>query len=522
MTNLAALCCCSGSCACAHPICVDDYPPALYPSIGRPIFVTNPQHYAGVLWPAWWNGIHPRATLTVSIVIEVDPPVGATMKLEVSGTLPLGGTNGAQVVNVYEDSWGISPSTPCGPWPQTAVRCGSAGLPDAPIAELTGDPAWWPYRNRYLIPQWSGPLKVTVDDNSQRTLPVTINYPIAVVGNHTTCNRTGWQYGATEGAYGFDLCILDAIDIPTALKPIGKLGDMSKVWLAPTGDNVACPNTCAKNLQLRVLRGITSEIAANEVLRFGVAQNISQTGTEVIGGLTWAYKAIITLTPNNWCLLDAGCGCIQSYSEKSMCTMNAVVTIPIDNQCSGASTATGTLIIGLVAHDDVAYPTWENTGGYLGCRPFEAAMPFAGHVDVLYRNVYNYLTNGNHFANGRWHRKMPAPTASNAYATPPGCGTFNPAFQGGCTPVTLQTGGNFFCVTLSDDPDNQFGRCGQMMLDFACGVSYTVDACPTNVTLIIYPCSPMTMYWPAETQCTPAGTHTLYCGSPTTGTVAIT
>jgi hypothetical protein len=297
---------------------------------------------------------------------------------------------------------------------------------------------------------------------------------------------------------------------------------MSKVWLAPTGDVRACPNTCAKNLQLRVLRGITSEIAANEVLRFGVEQNITETGTEVIGGLTWAYKAIITLTPNNWCLLDAGCGCIQSYSEKSMCTMNAVVTIPIDNQCSGASTATGTLIIGLVAHDDAAYPTWENTGGYLGCRPFEAAMPFAGHVDVLYRNVYNYLTNGNHFANGRWHRKMPAPTASDAYVAPPGCGTFNPAFQGGCTPVTLQTGGDFFCVTLSDDPDNQFGRCGQMMLDFACGVSYTVDACPTNVTLIIYPCSPMTMYWPAETQCTLAGTHTLYCGAPTTGTVAIT
>jgi len=52
MTNLAALCCCGGTCACAHPICVDDYPPAIYPSIGRPIFVTNPQHYAGVLWPA--------------------------------------------------------------------------------------------------------------------------------------------------------------------------------------------------------------------------------------------------------------------------------------------------------------------------------------------------------------------------------------------------------------------------------------------------------------------------------------
>jgi hypothetical protein len=460
--------------------------------------------------------------LTVSILIEVDPPVGATMKLEVSGTLPLGGTNGAQEVNIFEDDWRAYPSTPCGPYPQTVVRCGSAGLPDAPIAELTGDPAWWPYRNRYLIPQWSGPIKVSIDDTAY-TLPVTINYPIAVVGNHTTCNRTGWQYGATEGAYGFDLCILGATDIPTALKPIGKLGTMSKVWLAPTGDDRACPNTCAQNLQLRVLRGITSEIAANEVLRLGNTQIINQTGTEVIGGQTWAYTATITMTPNNWCLLDPGCGCIQSYSEKSMCTMNAVVTIPINDICTGASTATGTMIIGLVAHDDVAYPTWENTGGYLGCRPFEAAMPFAGHVDVPYRNVYNYLTNGDYFDGTRWTRMMPAPVATNLYATPPGCGTFNPAFGGGCTPVTLQTGGAFFCVTLSDDPDNQFGRCGQMMLDFPCGTSYSVDACPANLTLSIFPCSPMTIYWPAETQCTPAGVHTLVClGTATTGTVAIT
>jgi hypothetical protein len=395
-------------------------------------------------------------------------------------------------------------------------------LPDAPITENTGDPAWWPYRNRYLIPQWSGPIKVSIDDTAY-TLPVTINYPIAVVGNHTTCNRTGWQYGATEGAYGFDLCILDAIDIPTALQPIGKLGTMSKVWLAPTGDSVACPNTCAKNLQLRVLRGITSEIAANEVLRLGNTQIINQTGTEVIGGQTWAYTATITMTPNNWCLLDPGCGCIQSYSEKSMCVMNAVVTIPINDICTGASTATGTMIIGLVAHDDVAYPTWENTGGYLGCRPFEAAMPFAGHVDVPYRNVFNYLTNGDYFDGTRWTRMMPAPVATNLYVTPPGCGSFNPAFGGGCTPVTLQTGGAFFCVTLSDDPDNQFGRCGQMMLDFPCGTSYSVDACPANLTLSLFPCSPMTIYWPATTTCTPAGVHTLIClGTPTTGTVAIT
>jgi hypothetical protein len=206
-----------------------------------------------------------------------------------------------------------------------------------------------------------------------------------------------------------------------------------------------------------------------------------------------------------------------------MCVMNAVVTIPINDICTGASTATGTMIIGLVAHDDVAYPTWENTGGYLGCRPFEAAMPFAGHVDVPYRNVYNYLTNGDYFDGTRWTRMMPAPAATNLYATPPGCGSFNPAFGGGCTPVTLQTGGAFFCVTLSDDPDNQFGRCGQMMLDFPCGTSYSVDACPANLTLSLFPCSPMTIYWPATTTCTPAGVHTLIClGTPTTGTVAIT
>ena len=165
MTNAAVWCCGTCGCAgCVHPPCLQgeiDYT-VRYPSIGRPKFNTNPQHYAGVLWPAWWNVIARTATLKVDITFTLTPPLPALpISFRIEGDLGLAGTNGNQDANIFADSWGQYPTMPCGPWPYAIVLCGTGpAVDDAPIT-AGNNPVWWPYRNRYLIPRWQGNLKMT-------------------------------------------------------------------------------------------------------------------------------------------------------------------------------------------------------------------------------------------------------------------------------------------------------------------------------------------------------------------------
>ena len=526
MTNAAVWCCGTCGCAgCVHPPCLQgeiDYT-VRYPSIGRPKFNTNPQHYAGVLWPAWWNVIARTATLNVDITFTLTPPLPALpISFRIEGDLGLAGTNGNQDANIFSDSWGQYPTMPCGPWPYAIVLCGTGpAVDDAPIT-AGNNPVWWPYRNRYLIPRWQGNLKMT--RNSVVTYePTTLDYPIAVIANHTTCNRTGWEYGATQGAYGFDLCIPDLITEIDTLLPAAKIGSLTKAWIAPTTDCGTCPATSTR---LRIIRGITQEILADQVLRFGEQRKIIQNGTERIGGLQWAYAVDATLTPNGWCVLDDRCGCGQSYSEQGACTLSGTVTVPLDPKCGNQTSATAAISLGLEAHEDSLTPTWEFTNGYLGCRPFEAAMPAAGHVDVPYRQKWNWgLSYDGVDGTGRPYWKMPCPAAGTLFAPPPGCAYSG--FGGGCTPVTLVNGLDFFCCYIGDNsPPNPHGKCGTFKFDFGCDVLYDITICdvpPLSSQLYTTLCSPMYAYWPAHTKCSPAtGSYSLYCSDTlTTGNLTL-
>jgi hypothetical protein len=347
--------------------------------------------------------------------------------------------------------------------------------------------------------------------------PTTLDYPVAVVANHGTCNRTGWEYGANQGAFGFDLCIPDIITEIDTLLPAPKIGSLARAWIAPTTDCGQCPTAVTR---LRILRGITQTIAADEVLRFGEERKIIQSGTERIGGLQWAYAVNATLVPGGWCVLDNRCGCGQSYSEQGACVLNGTVTVPLDPKCSNQTTATATISLGLEAHEDNFTPTWEFTNGYLGCRPFEAAMPEAGHVDVPYRQKYNRGLSFDGYLNGRGFWEMPCPTFGTLYAAPPACN----GFEGGCTPVTLVTGGDRFCCFMGRNP-NPHGACGTFKFEFGCDSLYDVDICnqpPFALQLYLTLCSPQYAYWPAETQCTPAaGSYAFFCdGTQTTGTLS--
>ena len=523
MIGVIASCCCEvGSCICQRPVCDEGYPPALYPSVGYPQFIDPPtQVYAGTFWHAWWNAIHIDATVGVDITIEITPPTGPVKKIHVYGDLPLVGTNagpGHIEVDGTEYSLAI-----CGPFPSGIMSDGTGTQAelDAVTASNDNDPEWWARLNRYDIPQWHGNLSVEVDNGTPFSANVTINYPNVIIGNATSAGA--WQIGALTAAYGLDMCIWEVTAIPEMLDVIGKLGSLAKVWMTATGDpdSRLCPTFCPRYWQLRVLRSVSEEIAPGEVLRFGETQTIVQNGTETIGGLTWSYNVSISMTPQDWCLATDQCGCAQSYSEQSLCVLDADITIPFEPDCNpgiGANMTT-TLVMGLCGRFDVVHsPVWQqldidpNIGGYLGCRPFEAAMPDAGHATKPYRNEWNVVLNPDSSipgADGYLKRKLipPATPQLPTVGTPP-CN--------GCIDVTLtDPAANYFCIGISYDVINQFGRCGMFMFDTACGIGYSGVAPCNNLSFSMYLCGPWTAIWNPYVDCVPDGSYTLCCTPPT-------
>ena len=147
-------------------------------------------------------------------------------------------------------------------------------------------------------------------------------------------------------------------------------------------------------------------------------------------------------------------------------------------------------------------------------------MPAAGHVDVPYRQKWNWgLSYDGVDGTGRPYWKMPCPATGTMFAPPPGCAYSG--FGGGCTPVTLVNGLDFFCCYIGDNsPPNPHGKCGTFKFDFGCDVLYDITICdvpPLSSQLYTTLCSPMYAYWPAHTKCSPAtGSYSLYCNDTLT------